>query len=145
LDGEITITRYSCPHCHGPLETDQARWHGWVRCPKCGRPGLPPTAILLDRRSRPARLDRVNRPDKSVKTLDPPTVLARASLPPLQRMAPTPISSASRLIVTTGLVISAFLLLMAYLDRNTPSSASAIFGCLTVVFFLLLLRMPKRR
>ena len=74
-----------------------------------------------------------------------PTILARPSLPSIQRVAPTPISSASRLIVTTGLVISAFLLLMAYLDRSTSSSTSAIFGTLTALFFLLLLRMPKRR
>jgi hypothetical protein len=51
-------------------------------------------------------------------------------------------SSASRLIVTTGLIISAFLLLIAYLDRSSPKSA--IFGCLTVVFFLLLLRTPRK-
>jgi hypothetical protein len=47
------------------------------------------------------------------------------------------------LIVTTGLVVSAFLLLIAYLDRSPPNRV--IFGTLTVVFFLLLLRMPRRR
>jgi hypothetical protein len=52
------------------------------------------------------------------------------------------VSSASRLIVTTGLIVSAFLLLIAYLDRSSHNSA--IFGCLTVVFFLLLLRTPRK-
>jgi hypothetical protein len=50
----------------------------------------------------------------------------------------TSVWSSSRLIVITGLIVSAFLLLINFLDRSTPNSA--IFGCLTVVFFLLLLR-----
>ena len=52
-------------------------------------------------------------------------------------------SSASRVIVSTGLMVSIFLLLVAYLDRSSQSSA--IFGFLTVIFFLLLLRLPRRR
>jgi hypothetical protein len=54
-----------------------------------------------------------------------------------------PASSASRLIVSTGLIVSLFLLLVAYLDRSSQSSA--IFGFLTILFFLLLLRLPKQR
>jgi hypothetical protein len=46
-------------------------------------------------------------------------------------------------IVSTGLIVSMFLLLVAYLDRSSQSSA--IFGFLTVLFFLLLLRLPRRR
>jgi hypothetical protein len=57
-----------------------------------------------------------------------------------RRSAP---SSATRLIVSTGLIVSLFLLLVAYLDRSSQSSA--IFGFLTVLFFLLLLRLPKNR
>jgi hypothetical protein len=52
-------------------------------------------------------------------------------------------SSASRLIVSTGLIVSLFLLLVGYLDRSSQSSA--IFGFLTVIFFLVLLRLPKGR
>jgi hypothetical protein len=52
-------------------------------------------------------------------------------------------SSASRLIVSTGLFVSAFLLLVAYLDRSSHSLA--IFGTLTVIFFILLLRIPRPR
>jgi hypothetical protein len=46
-------------------------------------------------------------------------------------------------IVSTGLVVSLFLLLVGYLDRSSQNSA--IFGFLTVLFFLLLLRLPKGR
>jgi hypothetical protein len=62
------------------------------------------------------------------------------SVPLASRSSP---SSASRVIVSTGLIVSIFLLLVAYLDRSSQSSA--IFGFLTVLFFLLLLRLPKRR
>ena len=41
-----------------------------------------------------------------------------------------------------SILVSAFLLLIAYLDRSSHNSA--IFGCLTVVFFLLLLRTPRK-
>jgi hypothetical protein len=67
--------------------------------------------------------------------------LSDSLLPPSGKPR-TSASSASRLIVTTGLIVSAFLLLIAYLDRSSYNSA--IFGCLTVVFFLLLLRMPRK-
>jgi hypothetical protein len=52
---------------------------------------------------------------------------------------PAPRSSAPRLIVSTGLFVSAFLLLNAYLDRSTQSMA--LFGTLTVVFLVILLRI----
>ncbi len=52
-------------------------------------------------------------------------------------------SSATRLIVSTGLFVSAVLLLVAYLDRSFHSLA--IFGTLTVIFLILLLRKPRRR
>jgi hypothetical protein len=52
-------------------------------------------------------------------------------------------SSASRLIVLTGLIVSLCLLLVGYLDRSSQSSA--IFGFLTIFFFLLLLRLPRNR
>ncbi len=45
----------------------------------------------------------------------------------------------------TGLVISLFLLLIAYLDENTQISSIA--GSLSIIFFLLLIRAsgPRRR
>ena len=50
-----------------------------------------------------------------------------------------PRSNAPRLIVSTGLFASAFLLLNAYLDRSRQSIA--LFGTLTVVFLVILLRI----
>jgi hypothetical protein len=78
-------------------------------------------------------------PDHPNSTASPaPVFVPSASLAP----RPSP-SNASRVIVSTGLIVSIFLLLVAYLDRSSQSSA--IFGFLTVLFFLLLLRLPRRR
>ena len=48
-------------------------------------------------------------------------------------------SGAPRVVASTGLFVSAFLLLIAYLDRS--QSRLAIFGGLTVIFLLALLRL----
>jgi len=63
--------------------------------------------------------------------------------PSVPRARPSTSSSATRLIVSTGLFVSAILLLVAYLDRSSHSLA--IFGTLTVIFLILFLRMPRRR
>ena len=62
------------------------------------------------------------------------------SLSPRRRRSPA--SSSPRLIASTGLFVSAFLMLIAYLDRSSHSLA--IFGSLTVIFLLALLRMRSR-
>jgi hypothetical protein len=37
-----SIVAYPCPHCHAPLVARSEQTYGWLRCPRCGRPGLPP-------------------------------------------------------------------------------------------------------
>ena len=41
-DGQLA---YPCPHCQIMLEPPEEPWQGWVRCPRCGRPGLPPEGL----------------------------------------------------------------------------------------------------
>lgn len=48
-------------------------------------------------------------------------------------------SSAPGLIASTGLFVLAFLMLVAYLDRSSHNLA--IFGILTVIFLLVLVRL----
>ena len=62
---------------------------------------------------------------------------------PGARQSTSSSSSPTRLIVSTGLFVSAFLFLVAYIDRSSHSLA--IFGTLTVIFLILLSRMPRRR
>ena len=63
--------------------------------------------------------------------------------PSVSRVGKSNSWSSTRLIISTGLFVSAFLLLVAYLDRKPHNLA--IFGGLTVIFFILNLRMLRQR
>jgi len=70
-------------------------------------------------------------------SLKEPAGIVKLSVPPARQL------SASLVIISTGLFVSAFLLLVAYLDHSSHSLA--IFGSLTVIFFILFLRIPRSR
>jgi len=140
----IVDSSYVCPHCQASLEVPDKPWRGWVLCPDCGLPCLPPERLTLPRsRKRSVARQPVVPRDlvpEQTGSLNEPAPMVKLSVP---RARQANSSSASRLIVSTGLFVSAFLLLVAYLDRSSHSLA--IFGTLTVIFFILLLRIPRRR
>jgi len=140
----IVGASYVCPHCQALLEVPDKPWRGWVLCPDCGLPCLPPERLILpqSRRRSVARQPQVPQDLVPGQTgaLTEPAPMVKLSVP---RAIQSNSSSASRLIVSTGLFVSAFLLLVAYFDRSSHSLA--IFGTFTVVFFILLLRIPRRR
>jgi hypothetical protein len=140
----IVGASYVCPHCQALLEVPDKPWRGWVLCPDCGLPCLPPERLSLPqsrRRSvaRQPEVPQVLAPEQTGSLKEPAPMVK----PSVLRARQANSSSASRLIVSTGLFVSAFLLLVAYLDRSSHSLA--IFGTLTVMFFFLLLRIPRRR
>ena len=135
---------YVCPGCQALLAVPEKPWRGWLCCPKCGLPSLPPHRLDVSRsrrrcREREAQALQAKMPDEGGSS--------RGSAP----SAPTSVSrvgksnswSSTRLIISTGLFVSAFLLLVAYLDRKPHNLA--IFGGLTVIFFILNLRMLRQR
>src|SRR5271157_3678807 len=140
----IVGVSYSCPHCQVLLEVPDKPWRGWVLCPDCGLPCLPPERLTLphSRKRSVARQPRVPQdlvPEQTGPRKEPAPMVK----PSVPRARQSTSSSATRLIVSTGLFVSAILLLVAYLDRSSHSLA--IFGTLTVIFLILLLRMPRRR
>jgi hypothetical protein len=135
---------YPCPNCQLPLEAKPGSWQGWLLCPRCGQPSLPPERVMSSPRQqrRPAKQEAV--PAASAPGLGRPQEGSTAvTVPRAPRTDRPATSSASRLIVLTGLIVSLCLLLVGYLDRSSQSSA--IFGFLTIFFFLLLLRLPRNR
>ncbi|MGC8644299.1 MAG: hypothetical protein ACP5XB_30935 [Isosphaeraceae bacterium] len=138
---EITVSpSYFCPHCHALIRAGEDLWQGWLRCPRCDRPGLPPQpARVLKSPRHPASPLPPPGQESSKKIdglLDEPAALVHpAGIAP----APGPVSTAPRLIVTTGLFVSLFLLFNGYLDRSVQSMS--LFGTLAVVFLIVLLRM----
>jgi hypothetical protein len=140
----IIGSSYPCPHCQVPLAVLEDPWHGWVLCPDCGRPCLPPERLPMPEARRRATIRQPGVPQGDgpapVGLLNEANPMVELSV---RLTRPASASSASRLIVSTGLFVSAFLLLVAYLDRSSHSMG--ILGALTVVFLFLRLRMPRGR
>jgi hypothetical protein len=49
-ESEITfIVEYDCVRCGARLEAKSSQADGWLRCPQCGRAGLPPPYMKVPR------------------------------------------------------------------------------------------------
>ncbi len=135
---------YVCPRCQALLAVPEKPWRGWLLCPRCGFPSLPPQRLTVSRSrrrsaEREAQALQVEIPEegRSLRGTAP------SSHPSLSRVGKSNSWSSARLIISTGLFVSAFLLLVAYLDRKPHNLA--IFGGLTLIFFILNLRMLRQR
>jgi hypothetical protein len=138
-DPEITyFVTYNCPHCHAELEARSGGWQGWLRCPSCKRPSLAPE--LMTGQRGPRRRVPISNDQDDVLVI---TALAQGPAAPHRLVPAGSSSSPARLIFSTGLIVSLFLLLIFFLDENTINMA--IFGFLALVFFVLLLRTPGGR
>jgi hypothetical protein len=142
VSSEMVFTEtYSCPHCRAELETGFNDWQGWQRCPTCGLACLPPEPPRLLSARQPEARSKVA--DDILVISDSPEKLTDAEpVAPAFSRRPSHIGPA-RLVFRTGLLVSLGLMLIFYLDRNTTNAA--IFGCLSVAFFLLLLRLSGSR
>jgi hypothetical protein len=140
----IDETSYPCPHCRHLLEDPDTRWRGWLLCAHCGLPFLPPARLSARRLQKhpvahEPEITRELAVEQAATSKEFATI-ARAAVPHAGRLAS---SSAPRLIIPTGLFVSALLLLVAYLDRS--SHRMAIFGSSTVIFFVLQVILTRRR
>jgi hypothetical protein len=135
---------YPCPRCKVELESHHGEWDGWRRCPSCGTPALPPE-ILLGHPSTRRHVKEIGEDDVLIIEADDGAPSGAIGPDPSTLIGPptSPVLVALRLVFVTGLVISLFLLLIAYLDENTTITSVA--GALSLFFFLLLLRIPARR
>jgi hypothetical protein len=133
---------YACPNCRRQLEARSTGYNGWLRCPICKWPALPPEIMVERRETRrrtvqkgvnnailviPASLEGAHEPD----ALETNTV------------GPASYTTPARLIFTTGFALSLFLVLVAYLDDKM--GRMAVFAFLSVGFFWLLARSPRNR
>lgn len=153
-----SVLAYPCPHCQIMLEPPAEPWQGWVRCPQCGQPGLPPEGLRLAlRRKRTTASGDQAAPKtegQSQMTLSSTGAVAPGAGSRLKEPSWTPrppgdglrkrsVSSAGLLIAGTGLAVSAFLLLVAWLDRNLYRMMT--FGGLAGLFLVSILTLPRRR
>jgi hypothetical protein len=143
VESQVTYyVSYSCPRCKAELEVQHGSWQGWRLCPACGLPSLPPELLfghpttrrrVLGRDDEPILLNDVSLPEDSIALDRAQIVLA----------PPSGVFSGLRVFFLIGLVVSLFLLLLFYLDQN--QQLTGIFGALSFIFFLLMLRSPMRR
>ncbi len=145
MDADIAyFVTFPCPRCRVELESEHGGWHGWLKCPACGMPALPPEFLLghpaVRRRVREAP---VGEPVIVINGDEAPDGPPKPAAVPAIAEPPSTLVNTLRLVFITGLVTSLFLLLIAFVDENRR--ASYIFGGLSVVFLLLLLRLPSRR
>jgi hypothetical protein len=137
MEAEIVhVASYTCPHCNAALEVRQGDWAGWMRCPACGRPSLPPE-ILSSTSSHRAEV-----------TIDQDSGPIFMPLEKAPELRPDPFAqsrpfSAWRLVFTTGLVLSLMLFVVYAIDGD--HLRMTIFGCFAGVSFLLLLRQGLRK
>ena len=131
---------YSCPHCQVELDAPVGSWNGWVRCPSCARMFLPPEQESLPPgMTTSAAFNPIDGAGRSDGSTSGEAEVDAANLF-TGRLAHT---SGARLVFTTGFVLCLFLSLIFFLVFEPGKLA--IFGALTIGFFLLLLRTPRKR
>ena len=145
MDSDVSyVANYRCPRCGLGLEIELGGWHGWMRCPSCDTPSLPPE-ILLGHPDTLRRLTAASNGEAPFGDTNPMPP-AHPDRPAAVDLIDEPLSSTIstlRLLFLTGLVISLFILLVSFLDDNQIVTASSAIAAL--VFFLLMLRLPGRR
>ena len=143
MESEVTyFVTYSCPRCKAELEVQHGDWQGWQLCPACGLPSLPPELLfghpmtrrrVLGHDEDPAILNDMSLPEDSI-ALDRSRLIVSS---------PSSAITAVRVAFFIGFIVSLFFLLLFYLDQK--QEFTGIFGVVSIIFFLLLLRSPKRR
>lgn len=145
MDSDVSyVANYRCPRCRLELEIELGGWQGWMRCPACDTPSLPPEILL----GHPDTRRRLKAPSNGDATfadadLEPTAHPAPIDAADLIDEPPSSTVGTLRLLFVTGLVIALFILLVSFLDDNQIVTASSAIAAL--VFFLLMLRLPGRR
>ena len=144
MSSEITyFVSYACPSCRTQLETRPTGWDGWLRCPVCNWPSLPPE-VMVDRRETRRRAALLQNNDDDILVISElPASAFEPSSSPSADVGRSSHSSPARLILVIGLAFSLFLVLAAYLDDRWGNMV--IFAILAIVFFFLLVRVPRNR
>jgi len=133
---EITfIVTYACPRCQTLLEAKGRETSIWQRCPKCGRPNLPPEHNLVPLEERPPL-------EGDVLILGP-----EPDSPALQTAAPAQTGAYSgalrRIVLTVGFLTSLTLLLYAFFDQNAFNVVA--FGIVTIILLAFLILGARQR
>jgi hypothetical protein len=134
------LVTFSCVHCLAELEMPFGNWDGWVRCRSCGQVFLPPDFETMRQINR---ISTAPGPDLGIPGGSGSSNGATGFVVPQPGSTRLSHTSAARLVFTTGFVLCLILTLIKFLDFSP--GGMAIFGFLSLVFFLLLMRSPRKR
>ncbi|AMV36556.1 hypothetical protein [Planctomyces sp. SH-PL62] len=140
--------RYECPHCRVELEAILGRWRGWLLCPACGKPGLPPSPGFAPPTPGDAGGLAMGAGVQAAAwiasgDLRDPARPAWPARPVDPRRRLSPAARNVRRAAVAGLAVSLFLLLIAFLDQNARLAGAA--GVLTLIMLWFLGRLDPRR
>ncbi|WP_165219914.1 hypothetical protein [Aquisphaera insulae] len=144
MAAKVTVfPRYLCPSCGVGLVADFPRWGGWALCPSCGSPGRPPSTVRIIAAPPAPALEVMPEELGRPGGLLPPRPPSHPARTRIHR--PARVVGTAQWIASTGLFVSAFLLLVSYLDRK--GIHMAVFGTLAAAFCvgLIVLRWLSRR
>lgn len=118
------------------LDAPEGGWDGWVRCRACSRLFLPEDFLGL-----PEARDAEGSGDANGTPLEYSDQVGDGLPRPLTgRMAHT---SVARVVLSSGFVICLLATLIFFLEFSP--GRMGIFGFMSIVFFLLLMRTPRKR
>jgi hypothetical protein len=143
LGSGTLIVSYSCPNCRAQLEAELDGRYGWMRCPVCRHPALPPQPAAIRDAVRPLPVSDGDVTSASPLSPDSPIVAGSPAGPQPAFTVTASHNNPARLIFLTGLVLSLVLGLISFLDQQ--ATTTFIFGFLAFTFFVLLLRTARRR
>lgn len=126
------IVSYRCPRCQTQLEAGPRQTDSWLRCPKCGRPSLPPAfSRIIPPAPAPAEGDVVFIGDFDRLNAIPPALPSSPA-----------VTSTWRVVFLAGLLICASLLIFSLLDQDALKASIFGIGALVCLGFL---AIPRRR
>lgn len=142
----LFIVSYRCPHCHAALEarTRDGRASSWLRCPRCGRGGLPPDEAV-------ERLPFPRAPGEEVmvipdypepRPLTPVAVSVPGDLDDPGGHYAQPPPSVRRVVVGSALFVAVIMLVFSFLDESRIGTS--FFGAVALALLLVLTVLSRR-
>lgn len=125
------IVSYRCPRCQATLEAGPKQADSWLRCPKCGRPSLPPAFTRAFVPPPAVEGDVIYIGDFDRLNAIPPALPSSSAA-----------GSAWRMLFLAGLLICAALLIFSLLDQDVIKASIFGLGALVCLGFLV---VPRRR
>jgi len=148
-ESELTfIVSFPCPSCKASLESPSDQPGAWIRCPKCGRAGRAPDALV--RKPPPPlapgelfhRIEAAPEPKPMTPVAVAPVVRNDPRFGPLDMYEPHEPAPLWKVACGAGLFVSVMSLLFAFLEKSEVGIIGS--GVVALIMFVALVRGGAR-